>query len=191
MAATTFVFGLDQSRAVFPFIDDLPDSVARDGGMIHKRDQQCLSIAADLFDAARAITRDDATGRELADSLYADLYGTNTREGQRVSKLAIATARMMGIGGPALQRLRYASLLHDLGVVDGSVVPTADEGESISMPATSVLRDIDFLQDVLPLLELYEDPESRPDAPELDCCLAYIVAALMAHWRKRGQRRRP
>jgi RNA polymerase sigma-70 factor, ECF subfamily len=41
-----------------------------------------------LFDAARAITRDDATGRELADSLYADLYGTKTRDGERVSKLA-------------------------------------------------------------------------------------------------------
>lgn len=41
-----------------------------------------------LFDSARAITKDDATGRELADSLYADLYGTNTRDGQRVSKLA-------------------------------------------------------------------------------------------------------
>ncbi len=41
-----------------------------------------------LFDAARAITRDEATGRELADSLYADLYGTKTREGERVSKLS-------------------------------------------------------------------------------------------------------
>jgi len=41
-----------------------------------------------LFDAARGITKDDATGRELADSLYADLYGTKTRDGERVSKLA-------------------------------------------------------------------------------------------------------
>lgn len=41
-----------------------------------------------LFDAGRAIAKDDATGRELADSLYADLYGTQTRDGQRVSKLS-------------------------------------------------------------------------------------------------------
>lgn len=41
-----------------------------------------------LYDAARQITRDDSTGRELADSVYADLYGTQTRDGQRVSKLA-------------------------------------------------------------------------------------------------------
>jgi RNA polymerase sigma-70 factor (ECF subfamily) len=40
-----------------------------------------------LYDAGRQITRDDATGRELADSLYADLYGTQTRDGRRHSKL--------------------------------------------------------------------------------------------------------
>ncbi len=46
-----------------------------------------------LFDAARAIAKDDATGRELADSLYADLYGMQSREGQRVSKLAFYYGR--------------------------------------------------------------------------------------------------
>jgi RNA polymerase sigma-70 factor (ECF subfamily) len=40
-----------------------------------------------LFDAARAIAKEDSTARELADSLYADLFGTSEREGQRVSKL--------------------------------------------------------------------------------------------------------
>lgn len=41
-----------------------------------------------LYDVARQITREDSTGRELADSVYADLYGTRTREGQRISKLS-------------------------------------------------------------------------------------------------------
>lgn len=36
---------------------------------------------------ARQITRDDATGRELADGLYAELYGMPNREGKRTSKL--------------------------------------------------------------------------------------------------------
>ena len=40
-----------------------------------------------LYDAGRQITRDDATGRELADSLYAELYGTQSRDGRRQSKL--------------------------------------------------------------------------------------------------------
>jgi RNA polymerase sigma-70 factor, ECF subfamily len=46
-----------------------------------------------LFDAGRAIARDDATGRELADSLYADLYGTELREGARRSKLLFYMGR--------------------------------------------------------------------------------------------------
>ncbi|HUK88665.1 MAG TPA: sigma-70 family RNA polymerase sigma factor [Terriglobales bacterium] len=48
---------------------------------------------AKLYDAARAITRDDASGRELADSLYASLYGTEMREGVRVSKLTFYMGR--------------------------------------------------------------------------------------------------
>jgi RNA polymerase sigma-70 factor (ECF subfamily) len=46
-----------------------------------------------LFDAGRAITRDDASGRELADSLYADLFGTELRDGERRSKLVFYTGR--------------------------------------------------------------------------------------------------
>ena len=40
-----------------------------------------------LYDAAGAIAREDSAARELADSLYADLYGTSTRDGERLSKL--------------------------------------------------------------------------------------------------------
>jgi RNA polymerase sigma-70 factor (ECF subfamily) len=40
-----------------------------------------------LYGAAYAIAKADATAHELADSLYADLYGTATRDGRRVSKL--------------------------------------------------------------------------------------------------------
>jgi RNA polymerase sigma-70 factor, ECF subfamily len=40
-----------------------------------------------LYDVARQITREDSAGRELADSVYADLYGTRTREDERVCKL--------------------------------------------------------------------------------------------------------
>ena len=40
-----------------------------------------------LYDAARSITHEETSARELADSLYADLYGTETRDGRRTSKL--------------------------------------------------------------------------------------------------------
>jgi RNA polymerase sigma-70 factor (ECF subfamily) len=46
-----------------------------------------------LYLSALRIAREDSAARELADALYADLYGTTTREGQRVSKLASYTGR--------------------------------------------------------------------------------------------------
>ena len=46
-----------------------------------------------LYLAALRIAREDSAARELADTLYADLYGTATREGQRVSKLSSYTGR--------------------------------------------------------------------------------------------------
>ncbi len=46
-----------------------------------------------LYLSALRIAREDSAARELADSMYADLYGTTTREGQRVSKLASYTGR--------------------------------------------------------------------------------------------------
>ncbi len=46
-----------------------------------------------LYLSALRIAREDSAARELADTLYADLYGTTTREGVRVSKLASYTGR--------------------------------------------------------------------------------------------------
>jgi len=46
-----------------------------------------------LYTAAHSIAREDSAARELADSLYADLYGTRTNDGQRVSKLNSYTGR--------------------------------------------------------------------------------------------------
>jgi RNA polymerase sigma-70 factor, ECF subfamily len=46
-----------------------------------------------LYLSALRIAREDSAARELADTLYADLYGTTTRDGQRVSKLTSYTGR--------------------------------------------------------------------------------------------------
>lgn len=46
-----------------------------------------------LYQSALRIAREDTAARDLADSLYAELYGTNMREGERVSKLASFTGR--------------------------------------------------------------------------------------------------
>jgi len=52
-----------------------------------------LRFREKLYDAARQITREDSSGRELADSLYADLFGTRTRDGERVTKLISYSGR--------------------------------------------------------------------------------------------------
>src|SRR5205823_3250116 len=46
-----------------------------------------------LYAAAYSIAREESAARELADSIYADLYGTRLRDGERVSKLASYTGR--------------------------------------------------------------------------------------------------
>ena len=46
-----------------------------------------------LYLSALRVAREDSAARELADGLYADLYGTNTRDGKRVSKLASYSGR--------------------------------------------------------------------------------------------------
>jgi RNA polymerase sigma-70 factor (ECF subfamily) len=46
-----------------------------------------------LYDMAAHITRENSSARDLADSLYADLYGTEDRDGRRACKLASYTGR--------------------------------------------------------------------------------------------------
>jgi len=46
-----------------------------------------------LYDIAAYIAKESSAARELADSLYAELYGTATRDGLRISKLASYTGR--------------------------------------------------------------------------------------------------
>jgi RNA polymerase sigma-70 factor (ECF subfamily) len=41
-----------------------------------------------LYDAALGIAKESSQAKDLADSIYADLYGMTERDGQRVSKLA-------------------------------------------------------------------------------------------------------
>jgi RNA polymerase sigma-70 factor, ECF subfamily len=46
-----------------------------------------------LYQSALRIVRESSAARDLADSLYAELYGTSLREGVRVSKLSSFTGR--------------------------------------------------------------------------------------------------
>jgi RNA polymerase sigma-70 factor (ECF subfamily) len=46
-----------------------------------------LRFRATLYESAYRIAGNEATGREIADELYAELYGVSSRDGRRVSKL--------------------------------------------------------------------------------------------------------
>jgi len=46
-----------------------------------------------LYDIARGITKEDSRGRDLADSIYGDLYGTSEKDGHRVSRLSFYMGR--------------------------------------------------------------------------------------------------
>jgi RNA polymerase sigma-70 factor, ECF subfamily len=48
---------------------------------------------ASLYESACRIAGNDTTGREIADELYAELYGIPNRDGRRVSKLAYYMGR--------------------------------------------------------------------------------------------------
>jgi RNA polymerase sigma-70 factor, ECF subfamily len=46
-----------------------------------------------LYDIARGITKEDSRARDLADSIYADLYGMAEKDGERVSRLNLYMGR--------------------------------------------------------------------------------------------------
>lgn len=74
-------------------VDDLILARACAAGNERAWEAFLLRFREKLYDVARQITREDSTGRELADSVYADLFGTKATEGQRISKLSSYTGR--------------------------------------------------------------------------------------------------
>jgi len=74
-------------------IEDLALAHGCAAGNEHAWEVFLTRFRARLYEVAYAIARDESRGRELADGLYADLYGTSVRDGQRVSKLASYSGR--------------------------------------------------------------------------------------------------
>jgi RNA polymerase sigma-70 factor, ECF subfamily len=46
-----------------------------------------------LYDIARGIAKEDSQARDLADSIYGDLFGTSERDGRRISRLSFYMGR--------------------------------------------------------------------------------------------------
>jgi RNA polymerase sigma-70 factor len=67
--------------------EDLALAIACRGGVVPAWEKFIESYRPVLYSAARAICRDNIAARELADSLWAELYGTEVRDGKRRSLL--------------------------------------------------------------------------------------------------------
>lgn len=74
-------------------IDDLVLARACAAGHDHAWEVFLTRFREKLYDIAGYIAKESGAARELADSTYADLYGTTLRDGKRVSKLASYTGR--------------------------------------------------------------------------------------------------
>jgi RNA polymerase sigma-70 factor, ECF subfamily len=74
-------------------VEDLVLARACAAGHEHAWEVFLTRFRAKLYEIAGYIAKEASTARELADSIYADLYGTSERNGQRVSKLASYTGR--------------------------------------------------------------------------------------------------
>ncbi|HJX00142.1 MAG TPA: sigma-70 family RNA polymerase sigma factor [Terriglobales bacterium] len=73
-------------------LDELALAHGCAAGNQHAWDVFLTKYRESIYQAARSITRNESTGRELADSLYAELYGIGPAE-ERRSKLALYSGR--------------------------------------------------------------------------------------------------
>ncbi len=84
--------GLTGAAVIAALIDslhaeDLALALACKAGHPSAWEHFITTLRPSLYAASRAIARDESRGRELADSLWADLYGLDVRDGRRRSML--------------------------------------------------------------------------------------------------------
>ena len=88
-ASKSGAFGTDRVDAYLDALhaEDLALALACKGGNSRAWEHFISSLRPPLYAAARAIAGDEMRGRELADSIWADLYGLEVRDGTRRSLL--------------------------------------------------------------------------------------------------------
>jgi RNA polymerase sigma-70 factor (ECF subfamily) len=126
-----------------------------------------LQYREKLHDAALSITREDSKARELASSIYADLYGTGNRDGVRVSKLSYYNGRgsLEGWLRTVLAQSHvnsYRSARHNV-----SLEEEAEAGRQFAARDPVVVPEID------PRINEATDEALAAISPEERCILAY------------------
>jgi RNA polymerase sigma-70 factor (ECF subfamily) len=120
-----------------------------------------------LHDTALAITREDSRARELAGSIYADLYGTGNRDGRRISKLTYYNGR-----GSLEGWLRTVMAQRQVNDYRGtrrnvSLEEETEAGQQFAVMSAEPSRSVD------PRLGIATDQALAAISPEDRCVLAY------------------
>lgn len=170
-----------------------------------------------LYDMARGITKEDSSGRELADSLYAELYGLTEKQGQRVSRLSFYMGRgslegwlrtvlaqefvnryrkqkrLVSLEEETEEGVQFASTeSFSAASVDGRLGEATDEALN-QLPAEDRLilagyyLDDRTLTDIGRMLGVHESTVSRRLEKLLKGLRKQVVAGLQARGMKRGQ----
>lgn len=93
---------------------------------------------------------------------------------ERTSVLARSIAMKMGLPAAEVERISYASLLHDLGeLAEG---PDLESGEARHAPAADVVRGVEFFDRVEPILRVCDGAHGQGPVSESDVLAALIVA---------------
>ena len=120
-----------------------------------------------LHDAALRITREDSKARELAGSIYADLYGAHNREGARLSKLSYYSGRG-SLEGWLRTVLAQAHVNAYRGTRrDVSLEEEAESGKQFAVQDPGPVSQVD------PRLNAATDEAVAALSPEDRCILAY------------------
>lgn len=175
-----------------------------------------IRYRARLYEVAGYIAKETSAARELADSLYADLYGTSVRDGKRVSKLSSYTGRgsldgwlrtvmaqeyvnryrrtkrLVSLEEETEEGVQFASPEPEPATsVDSRVEVTIDETLAVLPPEDRFVLAAYFLDDrtladIARSLRVHESTISR----KLDKLCKSLRKSLLAGLRQRGMSRR-
>jgi HD-GYP domain-containing protein (c-di-GMP phosphodiesterase class II) len=111
---------------------------------------------------------------------------TDTGHARRVSELAVAVGRDLGLTETELLDLEYAALMHDIGQlsladpIPGGATIMVDRAEQrrIARMGAEVIRQTGVLDAVATIVERQTDPYAPPDHPPVASRIIKVVNAL-------------
>ena len=137
--------------------EDLALALACKGGDSRAWEHFIASLRPPLYGAARAIAGDEMRGRELADSLWADLYGLEVRDGRRRSLLeyfhgrsSILTWLRAILAQRHVDYIRSQSRIQPLddGVEDPRVDPNSNHDDTVGPERARYVRMLSIALDL-------------------------------------------